>query len=412
MKNINALFLIINKRIHKILTILGIKFKKKNEYKDLKCIIDANNNNTLKSIQMLNSSMDELKETLEDDFSKKFNLYNSQKENLKKEYKNKIILFDYKFIKVMKNWGVNLGDYIQTIAVKNVIFQLNPNIDTQYIDRDSLTTYSGSPAFAIMQGWFAHDFHFIPNNNILPIWIGTHIANHKKRFLAKFINYNPSYFANITIGCRDKNTVRILSTLGIKSYFSRCLTLTLPKRDKKNSQNKIFLVNVPDEYLEYIPNEILNNAEFINQRQIDSNLDYSDYFNTREKYENEAMNLLEKYRNEAKLIITSALHCTCPCIAMGIPVVLISPKENDPRFSVLDGILKVYSKKDLENNDIDFNPKTFDIEDLKKLMLKNVELSIKEAFDEDYNKDELLQVRQKIEKYNVLDKANLCVGVE
>ena len=51
-------------------------------------------------------------------------------------------------------------------------------------------------------------------------------------------------------------------------------------------------------------------------------------------------------------MITSALHCAAPCVAMGIPVLLISlnPAENANRFSALSGIVESKTLEDLKKS--------------------------------------------------------------
>ena len=317
-------------------------------------------------------------------------------------YQQNFILFDYYFPKIYKLYGVNLGDFIQTIAVKNIVSTLYPSINIINYDREHLSLYDGVKAYTIMQGWFAHDTNFIPNNNILPIYIGTHLSENMRNFISNLKRYKPKYLKNKTIGCRDLNTLEFLQTLGVDAYFSRCLTLTFPKRKIVNGQNKVFIVNLPEQYHKFIPIGILKDAEIINQRHIDVGYESKEYLNTH-KYLNKAEKLLNKYSKEAKLVITTLLHCASPCIAMGIPVVLIRPEITDERFSVLDGIIKIYNYDDLKSGNINYDLKAPNIENLKKLMLRNVELSVKQAFNEDVNLQELINVRENISNYKSND---------
>ena len=112
---------------------------------------------------------------------------------------------------------------------------------------------------------------------------------------------------------------------------------------------------------------------------------------------------LEEYRRHARLVITSALHCAQPCLAMGIPVVFIKPEYNErERYSSMDGILRQYTIRDLEDGKIDFNPDALDIEDLKDVLIINLCLSIKEHRTQEEEK-KLNRVREIIENYNIVD---------
>ncbi|MBD5164814.1 polysaccharide pyruvyl transferase family protein, partial [Helicobacter sp.] len=243
----------------------------------------------------------------------------------------------------------------------------------------------------IMQGWFAHSSHFFPNNQTLPIFVGTHFASGIHKFLEYFIAYYPFYFKDKEIGCRDLETLQFCQNKGLKAYFSRCLTLTLPKREANIEANKVFLVGIPKEYLQYIPQNLSDNAIQINQQNIEHQNLNSEHF------ESQAQNLLETYKNEAKLIITCALHCASPAIAMGIPVVLIArDQENIQRFSALSGIVPIYTLEDLEKGRVDFAPQSLNIELLKEDMLENLKLSIKQAMGESIDTQALQAIRQRI----------------
>ena len=176
----------------------------------------------------------------------------------------------------------------------------------------------------------------------------------------------PHYFDDKTIGCRDLYTLEFCQRLWLNAYFSRCLTLTLPKREPKPSQNKVFFVGLSDEFLPFIPKEIRERAESVNQQT------FMPDFLIRKSFQNVAQNLLERYKNEAKLIITSALHCAAPCTAMGIPAILC--RQNDEqltRFSALDKILPIYTIKDFKKKRVDFATTAPNIKLLKRAMIEN-----------------------------------------
>lgn len=313
------------------------------------------------------------------------------------------ILFGYEYCDIGPQFGMNLGDHIQTIAVKNLIEKILPDTKFRFWDRDNLTNYSGEDAFTVMQGWFSFDacHSFLPNNKLYPIYMGTHFTKEKQKEIIRFLRTNPDYFAGQTIGCRDLYTKEFFEDLNIKSYMSRCLTLTLPKREKKVGLKKVFLVDIPENFLKFMPKEILDRAVMRNQRA--KNVGYQDsyYVNSNEQMMNLAYSQLEEYKNEAALIITSALHCAAPCIAMGIPVVLINQWEGDRRYEALKGIIPVYDEKDLIAGKVDFNPSEVDIEDLKSDMIKNLELTIRQAQGYSVDVEELDSLRSRIESFSI-----------
>ncbi len=211
----------------------------------------------------------------------------------------------------------------------------------------------------------------------------------------------PQYFQDKEIGCRDEFTLKFCQKMGFKAYFSRCLTLTLEKRSPVPTQDKIFLVNLNDEIKNLLPQKFRENGVDINQKCV--------WLNEFETFSQDfflkcTQELFLHYKNEAKLIITTALHCAAPCVAMGIPVILICDnyKEQITRFTALKGILPLWTLEDLKQNRVDFSPKALDIEELKKHMLLNLKLSIARAKGEAVDENLLFSTREKIANFDIL----------
>ena len=87
-----------------------------------------------------------------------------------------------------------------------------------------------------------------------------------------------------------------------------------------------------------------------------------------------AEQLLETYRSRAKLIVTTMLHCALPAIAMGIPVVVFYPLNDETahasdreRFSSLEGLVRVHRFEEIES--VDWNPKPIDVSEIKLKIL-------------------------------------------
>ncbi|KRS71123.1 glycosyl transferase, partial [Campylobacter coli] len=108
------------------------------------------------------------------------------------------------------------------------------------------------------------------------------------------------------IGCRDLSTLDYFNKKGANAYFSRCLTLTLPKREVSAKQNSIFLVNLNHEMSSLLPDFIKKEAIEINQKAI--KIKNRNLKNEWQECYKEAQDILEKYASEAKLVITTALH--------------------------------------------------------------------------------------------------------
>ena len=287
----------------------------------------------------------------------------------------------------------NLSQTNETLKLR-IPFKHNTTIRYKNDVTSHKISHHDSQIIAIMNGWFSHHYYFLPINNLLPVFVGTHFSKHTQNFLRAFLG-RLDYKNFRDIGCRDLFTLDFCKKYKIDSYFSRCLTLSLPKRTPKSTQTKIFLVNVKKEFLPYIPDDILKNAEFINQRRVLGERHWSEWYQ-------ESQNLLMRYKDEAKLIITNALHCASPCTAFGIPVILIQDDiEQNTRFSALYGILHYYTLQDFIDKKVDFNPKAPNIESLKNDMLINLDLSIKKALGIEIDEEFLNDIRFKIANFHI-----------
>lgn len=295
----------------------------------------------------------------------------------------------------------NLGDYVQTIATKKAIEQIaGKSVPFQFWDRDSLSFYGlqgeRPPVCCVMQGWFSYSVNFLPSENVSPVYIGAHFNSTVQDFLLRILCIEPDFFKEKDIGCRDLYTQEFCQKFRLSSYFSRCLTLTLERRSFSDNGKKVLLVNFPEAWESYLPLSIQKSSMRINQKDINNKKSWQDLYL-------EAQNLLNFYKESAALVITTALHCAAPCLAMGIPVVLLAVDvENNNRFSALKGLLPIYGYEDLKAKKIPFlSTQSVDIEDLKQLMLRNLKLSVAKSLGFDYDKEELQLVRKKVESYSL-----------
>jgi hypothetical protein len=299
----------------------------------------------------------------------------------------------------------NLGDHIQTLATEQFLYA-NNNLDRKIIsiERDKLSQYNGEKALLLMQGYFfKYDYQcsFPPSENIVPVFIGFHIENTRKTrklYSSKqYIDYIKKYEP---IGCRDYSTMNFLKKRGIKVYLSRCLTLTFPRRDVKIKGEKIFFIDPPAWLNPSLGNEkfkkLYKKAIFLTQ-VVDENIStLSDEIKSRM-----AVSRIDLLRNEAKLVITSRLHIAGPCIAMGIPVVLIPRQSTPVRYEAIRDFVPIYFLPSKQFRYfgifapllrfvvriiyirfiIDWDPQPTNIEKIKSYMMSNTQARIKEVLD-------------------------------
>jgi hypothetical protein len=268
----------------------------------------------------------------------------------------------------MKKYGLltydtpapNLGDEIQSLAAK----QFLPRVD-YYIDRDRMSSFKEKEiVHVIMNGWFKYNSgDWPPPANINPLFISFSITSFQNAHLnlanAKWKSYYEKYEP---IGCRDYYTLELLKNIGVKTYFSGCLTLTFRNKSRERN-NKIYFVDpfanswrynfpkpgdetFPDDIWKKFPRHIRNNGIFLTHAITEKDPDLR---------LQKAQQLIDTY-SEAKLVVTSRLHCALPCLALGTPVVFIYDKDIlGSRSGGLLDFIKHYSLEGMRNNNFDIN---------------------------------------------------------
>ena len=274
----------------------------------------------------------------------------------------------------------NIGDYIQTKAVIDMIHPINHKV----LDREGLHKFKGSKIKTIMNGWFMENpKNWPPNNNISPLFISFHINPSAERDLLKpeSLNYLKQYEP---IGCRDTYTQNLLQKNGIKSYYSSCITTTF-NRDKyitnKTQPEGIIvigafdrlnpsidfssiyrlllsLIKYPIHKLKYLlkkqsfenhlrnQNILVKRYQQITKRKISSH-------NQGLKLANDMLKEIAK----SEIIITSRIHAALPALAMGLKVVFIdeglSHKNHKTRTADVNKFFMTVSLKEFFMTNLD-----------------------------------------------------------
>ena len=258
----------------------------------------------------------------------------------------------------------NLGDDIQTLAVSRLL----PKVDG-YVCREALDKVEDE-CIVPMNGFFMNTNNWPPSPQIKPVFFAFHVRPESVSTI-----FSPEGIAYLKrwqpIGCRDRGTLALMQEHGVEGYYSRCVTLTLPRRETAPEEGQVFLVGVSDSAKKVLPRALRKQAVIVDQAKVRLPIT-----NTSIKL-SLAEELLAQYRQRAKLVITSKIHCAMPCIAMGIPVVFLydKAKESDYRVKIIQdliGINYVYEqgslaglKNRLLTKKIDWAPPAQDIEELK-----------------------------------------------
>tara|TARA_R110002012_G_scaffold64308_3_gene169065 strand:- start:27947 stop:28891 length:945 start_codon:yes stop_codon:yes gene_type:complete len=271
-----------------------------------------------------------------------------------------------------RNNESNIGDYIQSLAAKRFLPQIDKLVSRENLHKESDDLY------VILNGWFMHHpENWPPSSSITPKFVSFHINEHAKKLMTspEAIAY---YKKHEPIGCRDKFTEKLLKDKGVDAYFSACLTLTLVKEDYARNENsdiifsdilshkndtpegdkaiwkkarnphKIFIKSAKKKLFKkktrklikkLVPFEIRDKAILISNQNFAAT--------THEEKFEIAEELLAKYAS-AKLVVTSRIHVALPCLAFGTPVVFIHPERDTSRLSGLIELFHTFTIKQIE----------------------------------------------------------------
>jgi hypothetical protein len=268
---------------------------------------------------------------------------------------------------VLKYESQNLGDDIQSVAVMDILNDLN--IKYSLVSRDSLDKYPFSENeknYVILNGWFTNGYgvdeyysvprefrankhvNLPPKGNFLPIIYSFHISEwgpfYDREVHPSFLSEESANFyrKSLSVGCRDVHTLELMKKINVDtSYFSGCITLSLNKEKyylKNNQDDYILFVDVPKEHenvLEQKTKEVFKDLEII---KMTHNLD-SSFTDENSRFDKAKLHL-KKFCN-AKLVITTRLHVFLPCLAFGAPVIFVFDDEELNNSRVRDYIKMV-----------------------------------------------------------------------
>ncbi len=295
-----------------------------------------------------------------------------------------ILTYDKHPMKVNRVTKLNIGDPIQTYAMEYIykIIGINSK-DLVHISRYHSKSYLGDyvllpfNCFNRIFNQLGNTYDTLPvSPKIVPVFVSFHL--HSRSINEEILNQLRTYQP---IGCRDEETLINLRNHGITSYLSGCITSLLPKRKIEPKRQKTFFVDVPKEIIDLAPNDIKTNYEIV-EHFISFDRSSNEAIMTEEEYErfyNLGVSQIEKYRDEATLVVTSRLHAASPCMAMGIPVILVS-NNFDGRFSWIDKFLTLYTPDTF--NEINWRPKNVNYEVEKKAITEYIISRIIKSYNE------------------------------
>jgi hypothetical protein len=264
----------------------------------------------------------------------------------------------------------NLGDNMQSLAVRHLYAQLGVDeARIVRIDRDTIRDYDGPPVMLPMNACFYQRNLPLPPQ-ITPIFIGFQAR-------AGTIRAHRDWLAgHAPIGCRDTATADLLRAEGIAAEVTGCLTLSLPAREP-GPRRQVLVVQgsgpgaLPGLALRHMPKRLLARARFVFQRREVTEHPLSPA--TMAAHDRIAAALLQDYNAEAALVVTPLHHVAAPCIAAGIPVVLVR-NDWDDRFSYLSDLLPIHLTPDFDT--VDWSPAPVDVAAIKAAQLAQFRVAV------------------------------------
>lgn len=261
----------------------------------------------------------------------------------------------------------NVGDAMQSLGALRVMGGADVYLDREGLHdilapRDVLLVAAGNFSEELPLGWG-------PRPPVKPLYIGTRFSPHL--MTPAFVEH---LRAQGPIGARDPATLELLQAHSVDAYFSGCLTLTLEAAPRP--RQGVILVDVSDAVLSGLPANLSSDALLVEHvrapgvgmavRRLAGGWTEDSPWTARvgpdsgwaglatidavarlptkvspllfpraDRLEDSlravhelahAEALLELYAS-AELVVTSRLHCALPCLALGTPVVLITPDD-------------------------------------------------------------------------------------
>ena len=263
---------------------------------------------------------------------------------------------------------LNVGDYMQWVAIANLYEYMGLNKDDIVeLSIEEISTYKGEKIILPMNYMWADSVHcpyvfdknVIFSEDIVPVFIGISFKKGNWEWTKERIEYFKKYEP---IGCRDYATWKTFNELGVAAYLAGCITTTLPLSDRTGGDTAYF-IEAPKGLEEYIPEKIKEKSKFGRHQERVS----KEVFYGKQGGLERARKLLDEYDKNASVVITSRLHCALPCMALGIPVILVKEYFGYP-FDLQKKFLPFYSYEDFKN--VDWNPQSVDLEQYKKIALE------------------------------------------
>lgn len=225
----------------------------------------------------------------------------------------------------------NIGDWIQSFAARQFLPRIDYEIERERLGRPPM---GDGPIRLILNGWFMHDAaQWPPHARIQPLPISMHFVRPGRSRLRRWArtpldrmlgDAGGEYLRRHSpIGARDRQTLGFLQEYGIPSYLSGCLTLALRPFSNVQRLPQVIACDLSPCALGALQNRCgLPVATVTHTQAMQGSVSG---FAAAER-------MLRTYQS-AHAVVTSRVHVALPCLALGVPVLLVCPKPLDGRIA-------------------------------------------------------------------------------
>ncbi|HFU4123778.1 TPA: polysaccharide pyruvyl transferase family protein [Streptococcus suis] len=208
----------------------------------------------------------------------------------------------------------NIGDEIQSVATSRFL----PRID-YFINRDYMNEFQAETdeeIKIIMNGWYSHrPENFPPKQSYLhPLLISMYVDEDSKSLFSS--PENRAFFTKHgPVGARSIDTRSYFEGLGVESYLSHCMTLTIQSEPGVKKQDIVLAIDLPNAVYDKLARESVYPV-------IRMSADINHQYMSPSQRMKVAQYYLYLYQS-ARFVVTTRLHGTLPCLALGTPVLNI-----------------------------------------------------------------------------------------
>lgn len=278
--------------------------------------------------------------------------------------------------------SINLGDYIQSIAVRNALISIGVREEQiVYVDRDNFGSCVAENVLLIMNGVFYPDCFPIPEN-IFPVFFG--FSYHPRNMFPW--NTAEEYDRSLrllnrcsVIGCRDRATAEVLAEKGFNTHVTGCLSQSFqPREQEPRSNSPILLCGLDNAEFSASLSSVAESYIYLKDQR-KRVFEHPLSIGVMDECRKDAFALLDLYRNHVSVAITSLMHCASPCASLGIPTVVVRSDPENIRFTSVREFIPVLSSKGIYSL-----PELIGMAkklNLREVMLDKLEHSIRDVLD-------------------------------